>query len=438
MILFCRAAFWIAVYLALVLVPLFALLIGPRPAGSGFWWDLSLALGFAGTTMMAVMFFLTARFQRATAPFGIDLVYYFHRWISLGAALFVVLHPVLFVVQDSYALHMFHPAVMGWELWSGVGSALALAAIMVTSLWRKPLRIHYDAWRVWHALLAVIALALALVHIAGIGYYSGEPWKKGLWLVIGLSCVAVVVYVRLIKPTAMLKRPWRVTEVIEERGSTWTLVLRPEHHAGFLFLPGQFAWLTLERSPFAMKEHPFSIASSAENPLELRFTIKELGDFTRRIGQIKRGTKAWIDGPYGTFSIDRMQAPGYVFVAGGVGIAPIMSMLRTLDERGDKRPLQLFYAYHTWERLTFREELEELRGRLDLDIVYVLNDPPSDWEGETGYLTEDIFARHLCAGRSQLECFICGPTPMIEVAEKSLAHQGVPRGQIHSELFDLV
>jgi predicted ferric reductase len=86
MILFCRAAFWIAVYLVLVLVPLFALLIGPRPSGSGFWWDLSLALGFAGTTMMAVMFFLTARFQRATAPFGIDLVYYFHRWISQDIA----------------------------------------------------------------------------------------------------------------------------------------------------------------------------------------------------------------------------------------------------------------------------------------------------------------------------------------------------------------
>ena len=167
MILFCRAAFWIAVYLVLVLVPLFALLIGPRPSGSGFWWDLSLALGFAGTTMMAVMFFLTARFQRATAPFGIDLVYYFHRWISLGAALFVVLHPVLFVVQDPFMLQMFHPAAMSWELWAGVGSASALAAIMITSLWRKQLRIHYDAWRVWHALLAVVALSLALTQIAG-------------------------------------------------------------------------------------------------------------------------------------------------------------------------------------------------------------------------------------------------------------------------------
>jgi predicted ferric reductase len=438
MMLFCRAAFWIAIYLVLVLTPLFLLLIGPRPSGSSFWWDLSLALGFAATTMMAVMFFLTARFQRATAPFGIDLVYYFHRWISLGAAFLVLLHPVLFVVQDSFILKMFHPAVMGWELWSGVGSALALAAIMITSLGRKQLRIHYDTWRVWHALLAVIALSLALVHIAGIGYYSGEPWKKWLWIIIGLSCVTVVIHVRLIKPTLMLKRPWRVVEVIEERGSSWTLVLRPEQHGGFLFLPGQFAWLTLERSPFAMKEHPFSMASSAQNPLELRFTIKELGDFTRRISQIKPGTLAWIDGPYGTFSIDRTRAPGCVFVAGGVGIAPIMSMLRTLAERGDKRPLQLFYAYHTWERLTFREELEELRGRLNLDIVYVLSDPPSNWEGEKGYLTEDIFACHLCADRSQLECFICGPTPMIGVVEKALGHQGIPGGQIHSELFDLV
>lgn len=119
MILLCRAGFWIGTYLALVMLPLFALLIGPRPLGTGFWWDLSLALGFAGTTMMAVMFFLTARFQRPTAPFGIDLVYYFHRWISFGMALFVVLHLVLFVMHDTYMVEMFHPAAMTWDLWRG-------------------------------------------------------------------------------------------------------------------------------------------------------------------------------------------------------------------------------------------------------------------------------------------------------------------------------
>ncbi|KIH75692.1 Predicted ferric reductase [Geoalkalibacter ferrihydriticus] len=433
-----RAAFWILVYLALVLTPLFVLLIGPRPLAGGFWVDLSLALGFAGTAMMAVMFLLTARFQRATAPFGIDLIYYFHRLASIGAFIFILLHPLLLVVRDPALLGAMHPAVMPWHLWAGTVSFAALAALMITSLWRKQLRIHYDEWRVAHMLLAVAALVLAVAHIAGVAHYSALSWKSGLWLLIALSCGATIVYVRLVKPLQMLRRPWRVVEVIEERGSSWTLVVRPERHAGFRFLPGQFAWLTLWSSPFAMKEHPFSISSSAEAVREVQFTIKELGDFTSRIGRVKPGTRVYLDGPYGTFSIDLSRAPGYVFIAGGVGIAPVMSMLRTLVDRGDRRPLQLFYAYHTWERLTFREELAQLKEQLDLEIVYVLSEPPPDWQGETGYLSEEIFARHLPADRAARECFICGPTPMIRVAERGLARQGVPPTHIHSELFDLV
>ncbi|WP_305044736.1 ferredoxin reductase family protein [Geoalkalibacter sp.] len=433
-----RALMWIAVYLLLVLAPLFALLLGPVPVGGGFWVDLSLALGFAATAMMAVMFLLTARFQRATAPFGIDLIYYFHRQASIGAFGLTLLHPLLLVILDPRLLGAMRPSVMPWHLWAGLVSFVAMTALMISSLWRKQLRIHYDAWRVGHVLLAVLALVTAVAHIAGVAHYSATPWKKWLWLLIALSCLLTVLYARLLKPALMLRRPWRVVDVIPEHGSTWTLVLRPERHAGFRFLPGQFAWLSLNRSPFAMKEHPFSISSSAQNLREISFTIKELGDFTRTIGRVKRGTLAYLDGPYGTFSIDLSQAPGYVFVAGGVGIAPIMSMLRTLAERGDKRPLLLFYAYHTWERLTFREELEELRGRLDLQIVCVLSEPPVDWQGERGYLTEEIFARHLPPDKAGRECFICGPTPMIEVAEKALARQGVPLTHIHSEIFDLV
>lgn len=433
-----RATFWIGVYLLLVLAPLFALLVGPVPQGGGFWIDLSLALGFAATAMMAVMFLLTARFQRATAPFGIDLIYYFHRLASIGAFIFLLLHPVLLAIIDPELLWILHPAVMPWHLWAGVVSFAAMTAILVTSLGRKQLRIHYDAWRVWHALLAVIALVTAVAHIAGVAHYSAGSWKAWLWLLIALSCVATVLYVRLVKPIQMLRRPWRVVDVIEERGSAWTLVVRPERHAGFRFLPGQFAWLTMGSSPFAMKEHPFSIASSAEKVREVSFTIKELGDFTRRIKHVKRGTPVWLDGPYGTFSIDLSRAPGYVFVAGGVGIAPLMGMLRTLADRGDQRPLLLFYAYHTWERLTFREELEALRETLNLEIVYTLSEPPAEWTGERGFLSEEIFSRHLPADRAARECFICGPTPMIAVAEKALARQGIPPTRIHSEIFDLV
>lgn len=190
--------------------------------------------------------------------------------------------------------------------------------------------------------------------------------------------------------------------------------------------------------PFALREHPFSFSSSAEQPERLEFTIKELGDFTRRIRQVKPGQRVCVDGPYGAFCSDRHQGPRPVFIAAGIGIAPIMAMLRTLADRRDSRALLLIYAYHTWERLTFREELETLRERLNLRVVTVLWEAPDGWTGETGMLTEGLLGRHLPAERQRLQCFICGPVPMIELTERALHQLGVPISHTHSELFDLV
>jgi predicted ferric reductase len=79
------AVLWTLIYLLLVAAPLVLLLIGPMPAGAGFWWDFSMGLGFAGMAMMGVQFALTARFRRAAAPFGIDIIYYFHRLAAIVA-----------------------------------------------------------------------------------------------------------------------------------------------------------------------------------------------------------------------------------------------------------------------------------------------------------------------------------------------------------------
>lgn len=140
-----------------------------------------------------------------------------------------------------------------------------------------------------------------------------------------------------------------------------SLFLQPQHPPAFAYSPGQFAWLSLRASPFALQEHPFSISSSPTGAGPLQFTIKELGDFTSTIGAIKVGEVAYVDGPYGNFSIDAHPvASGYVFVAGGVGIAPIISMLRALADRGEQRPLWLFYGNRRWEGVVFRAELDAL------------------------------------------------------------------------------
>ena len=115
-----------------------------------------------------------------------------------------------------------------------------------------------------------------------------------------------------------------------------------------------------------------------------------------------------------------------------------MSMLRTLADRKDKREHLLFFAGANLDRLTFYEELIELKKRLSLQVVLVLEKPAPGWQGEKGFLSGAIFSRHLAENMHEFEYFICGPVPMIHLTEKELHRLGVPLHHLHSELFDFV
>jgi predicted ferric reductase len=432
------AVLWIGIYLALVLAPLLILLAGPLPPGGGFWWDLAMAIGFAAIAMLGVQFVLTARFRRVAAPFGIDILYYFHRYMAVFALALVCAHYLVIRVINPDALGTASPLTAPAHMTAGRAALLCFAVVVVTSLWRKPLRLPYEGWRVAHVVLTTAGLILAGVHIEGVDYYYEAPGKRPFWIAFVAFWVLLVVYVRLIKPWRMRQQPYRVVEVKPETARTCTIAVQAEGHAGLRFQPGQFAWVTLRASPFALREHPFSIASSAERPQRLEFTIKSLGDFTRTVPTIAVGETAWLDGPYGAFSVDRYAAPGFVFIAGGVGIAPIMSMLRTLADRRDSRPLLLVYANKREASIIFRDELEALTARLSLRLVHVLDQPAAGWPGERGLISQALLDKSLPGNRHELEYFLCGPKPMTQCVEQALHALRVPLRRVHSELFDLV
>jgi len=436
---FLSIAFWLCGYLVLVLAPLFVLLLGPVPAGSGFWWDFSMALGFTAMAMMGVQFLLTARFRRATAPFGIDIIYFFHRYLALLAITLIILHYLIIRISYPEALGVLNPLQAPWHMTTGRVALLIFAIIISTSLWRKQLHIHYDEWRILHIGLAVSAFLLALGHIEGVGYYIDAPIKHTLWTGYILFWFLLIVYVRLIKPWRIRRRPYRVSELRQDCNDCWTLVLEPEGHAAMRFKPGQFAWLTLRKSPFHIKEHPFSISSSASCHDRVEFTIKELGDFTRSINTTMIGEVAYLDGPYGAFSVDRFpEAQGFVFIAGGIGVAPIMSMLRTLADRHEQRPLLFIYANNSWGDVMFKQELQDLQDRLQLRIVHVLKNPSADWMCESGYITRTLLQKTLSTDSLKYEYFLCGPKVMSNVVQKALHELQVPYSRIHFELFDMV
>jgi len=116
-----------------VLAPLIVLLAGAPPAARGFWRELSAALGYAGMAMAGIQFALTARFRHATAPFGVDIIYYFHRTISLMAAAVITAHVVIILADDPGGLHSltWPPRLAGASCRHAL---LALAALITTSL----------------------------------------------------------------------------------------------------------------------------------------------------------------------------------------------------------------------------------------------------------------------------------------------------------------
>jgi predicted ferric reductase len=430
-----RAVFWVAAYLGAVLSPLVFAVIGATGPDHDFWTAFSVALGFVGLAMMGLEFVLVARFRSLAAPFGQDALLQFHRQIGYVGLAFVLVH---FAISAHWGeLTVTNALNAPLLVWFGMAAMLALVALIATSVWRQRLRLSYEAWHVAHTVLALVLVAGALLHVLFVDEYVSSLWKQILWGLMSAAFVGVLVWVRLVKPRRALALPWRLERVVPERGATTTLTLRPPPGAEFRFEPGQFGWFAIDRSPFSITQHPFSFASSAERD-EVELAVKALGDFTSRVGELEPGTTVYVDGPHGVFSIDQDEGPGFGLIAGGVGIAGLISMLRTMADREDVRPVVLFYANREWDGVAFREELERLKDRLDLTLVHVLEHPPEDWEGDTGYVTSELLARHLPPGFRRFQFFICGPNPMMDAAEEALIALAVPPERVHTERFDMV
>jgi predicted ferric reductase len=146
-----RTIVWSTLYLFFVLAPLFALLAGSLPPARDFWTEFTVAIGYSGLAMMGLQFGLTARFRYVTEPWGEDVIYHFHRQISLIAVGLVAAHAVIMlgVRPDLFVL----PRSLDDVPWGAVFAFVALAsliALVVTALWRAKLRIRYETWHIAH------------------------------------------------------------------------------------------------------------------------------------------------------------------------------------------------------------------------------------------------------------------------------------------------
>ena len=382
----------------------------------------------------------TSRLKFMTKYFPMEKLYSVHHKSSIITFLLAIIHPLLLFINNPETLRLLNFATAPWRARAALLSLFTMVVLILTSVWREVMKMKYDIWRWVHDGMAFLAIGLGLYHMFKVNYYMSLTYQRVLWLVLTGIWVAVILFIRVARPIIMLKKPYIVDHVKKEYGDSYSLYLRPDGHKGFKIQAGQFAWITKE-SPFIFRENPFSFSTSSDRDDDLiGFTIKELGDFTSTIKDLQPGDTVYVDGPYGTFNLDEHYDSRLVLIAGGIGSAPVLSILRTMRDRGRCEPVIFFYGNPTWDMVIYREELAELEQDVDcLKVVHVLERPPKDWEGEKGFITADILARHLPEDYKQWEYifFLCGPMPMIQAVEGALHNLDVVDTKIFSEKYEM-
>ncbi|MCX8102647.1 MAG: ferredoxin reductase family protein [Geminicoccaceae bacterium] len=431
----------VLLYVGLVLAPLvIAALRGGPPRA---WRDeLASGLALVGFVVLFLEFLLSGRFRAISGRIGIDTTMRAHQLLARTALLFLLVHPFLYTTGLQPWELPFDPTgrtslgLTGSSILTGVAAWVLLALLVILAIGRDQLPFPYEAWRASHGLGALAVAGLGTLHALEAGRYSADPWLAGLWLgLLGLATLSLV-HVYLLRPLGLLGRPWRIEAVERIADRTWSVRLVEERPGRFRFHAGQFAWATLDRSPFSLVEHPFSIASAPAQLPQLEFVIKEAGDFTSRLDRLQLGGRGYLEGPHGNFTLAGRTAEGVALIAGGVGIAPMLSLLRQAAAERDRRPWLLIYGNRHAGQIVYADELAGLRERLDLRIVHVLGEPPAGWTGPVGQFDRALLERYVELPRmADWVYFVCGPPAMIDAVERALVELGVPIGRIVAERF---
>lgn len=241
-------------------------------------------------------------------------------------------------------------------------------------------------------------------------------------------------------------RPWRgelrVAQVIRETPtvSTFRLVDPAGGRLPFDFLPGQFLQVEVEPTPGVSAKRSYTIASAPTRTGHVELTVKReaqgaVSAFLH--DHVAVGARLKVAGPYGTFTFSGTDADSIVLIAGGVGVTPMMSVLRYLTDLVWPGEIFFNYSARSTEEMLFRAELEQLERRhanLSVLCTAETRTPGTSWLGPEGRLTRELLQEAVPdLGRRRVH--LCGPPAMMSAMKGVLQDLGVPPEQLRTEAF---
>ena len=352
--------------------------------------------------------------------FGIDKIIIFQRKFSLITVLFVILHPVFFIISSKSILTYLIPDFSVIPSTLGIISLYIFIIIMIASSLYK--RISYKIWQYLHILIYILFF-FSLYHAVNLGSDSNYLPIKLIYLSFLIAMFIGIIY-RTGYKLKQSSNKFMVKEIKWENEKIFTLILKTNKK--FNFKSGQFCFLRLNKDKLYAR-HPFTISSSPADE-DLHFTIKLNGRFTKSASELKEGEEIIVEGPFGIFVPEEKNI---VLIAGGIGITPFISMIRNNIISENKKNILLFYCSKTKEDLIFKKELDSIKEKW-LEKVYILSGEESE-VCEKGRINKEIIKKYIKS--EDYTFYICGPEEMKNCLIRELKEIGIKKDKIKTESF---
>jgi predicted ferric reductase len=417
--------------------------------------SVAVASGLAGTAAFALNLFLGGRLWFVETLFGgLDRMYRVHQRNGRVAYLFLFCHVVLMLasyatISITSALHLFVPTG-DWAVFLGVlafvGMTVAISLTLFTVL-------EHELFVYVQRSFGVIFL-IATLHFFRVPAASTASRFLTLYLAaLSLAGVGAWIYRSVFGDLLVRRHDYVVTDVRPLHGRVTEITMTPVDEP-LRFLPGQFLYVTFRSAAIkrelhpvtispnvqsatlsvrpgdiANQFHPFSI-TSAPGGHELKVAVKAVGDYTTAMRQLAPGDAARVEGAYGSFSYRKIHNRRQIWIAGGIGVTPFLSMARSLNPSSTYE-IDLYYCTKTLDAADFLGDFESIASAYrHLRVIPFVEDTH-------GLLT----AQRVGATSGRLEekdILICGPPAMIDNLAIQFSELGVPRRQIHFEKFGFI
>jgi predicted ferric reductase len=391
-------------------------------------------LGMAAGLLLLFQLPLAGRLKALDRIFSLPGLMRQHRIHAWTIVVVAVMHPFCVLLSEGTVLVPME--LRYWPEWVGVGLLVCILTQFICSRWRRRWGLAFHTWLPSHRITGLLIAILLVVHVLYVSesFTDEGPPRLAVFIAAGVFSM-IWLWVR----TGWLRvrrRPYAVSQ-IETPGADCTCVeLTPATQTPFAYAPGQFAFVSFRSAHVSPEPHVFTLSSTPSRPGLLQFTIRACGDWTREVKHIQPGDRAFIQGPFGRFG-HLYTAPHreLIMIAGGIGITPMLSMLRFMADGSDPRPVTLIWSNRSPDHVVFSDELDLLAVKL------------------TGLRRIPIFTRNLENGkpagrlnRQRLETmlegcnrrsaiFLCGPPQMMNQVRSDLKTLGFPARSIFSEAF---